>query len=60
MRGDRLDGFVLASSLTGFVAEVAPGILGETVPNASLISTEGLDQVRTKGHPNKAVEADWV
>ena len=44
-RGDRLDAFALSASLTGFTAEVMPGINGSTVPDASLPSTEGAGEV---------------
>ena len=44
-RSDRLDAFTLISSLTGFKAELAPGIDGSQVPNKSLPTTEGLRTV---------------
>ena len=41
-RGDRLDGFTLAASMTGFTAEVMPGVDGYLVPDSSLPATEGI------------------
>ena len=46
-RGDRLDGFTLAASMTGFSAEVMPGINGSLVPDNSLPSVDGI--VRAHG-----------
>ncbi|KAL9128639.1 MAG: hypothetical protein Q9217_002735 [Psora testacea] len=58
-RGDRLDAFVLSSSLTGFQAEVSPGINGSEVPDAALPSTAGL----TTNHLSSALiledDSDW-
>ena len=43
-RPDKLDAFSLSSSLTGFNAELLPGVKGEQVPNKSLPSLKGLPE----------------
>ena len=46
-RPDKLDAFALASTLTGFTAEIIPGVRGEEVVNKALPSLEGLPEVCT-------------
>lgn len=46
-RPDKLDAFALASTLTGFTAEIIPGVRGEEVVNKALPSLEGLPEVYT-------------
>lgn len=46
-RPDKLDAFALASTLSGFTAEVIPGVRGEEVVNKALPSLEGLPEVYT-------------
>lgn len=44
-RPDKLDAFALASTLTGFTAEIIRGVRGEEVVNKALPSLEGLPEV---------------
>ena len=44
-RPDKLDAFALASTLTGFTAEIIQGVRGEEVVNKALPSLEGLPEV---------------
>ena len=46
-RPDKLDAFALASTLTGFKAEIIQGVRGEEVVNKALPSLEGLPEVHT-------------
>ena len=46
-RPDKLDAFALASTLTGFTAEIIQGVRGEEVVNKALPSLEGLPEVYT-------------
>ena len=46
-RPDKLDAFALASTLTGFNAEVIQGVRGEEVVNKALPSLEGIPEVHT-------------
>ncbi len=46
-RPDKLDAFALASTLTGFTAEIIQGVRGEEVVNKALPSLEGLPEVNT-------------
>ena len=46
-RPDKLDAFALASTLTGFTAELIQGVRGEEVVNKALPSLEGLPEVYT-------------
>ena len=46
-RPDKLDAFALASTLTGFTAEVIQGVRGEEVVNKALPSLEGVPEVHT-------------
>lgn len=46
-RPDKLDAFALASTLTGFTADIIPGVRGEEVVNKALPSLEGLPEVYT-------------
>ena len=51
-RTDKLDTFSLAASLSGFSAELMPGVKGEVIPNKSLPAIEGL--------PKKEAERNTV
>lgn len=44
-RPDKLDAFALASTLTGFTAEIIQGVRGEEVVDKALPSLEGLPEV---------------
>ncbi len=45
-RTDKLDNFAVASSLTGFSAEVIEGVKGAEVQNKALPALSGLPEVR--------------
>lgn len=50
-RGDKLDAFSLAASLTGFTTETILGVRGQDVPNNTIPSTADLPMVRTSTSP---------
>ena len=59
-RFDKLDAFVLASSLTGFEFDVIEGVKGKDVSNKTLRTLEGLPKVCDDTKRPKNLDAEIV